>query len=294
MRVGVIGTGAIGYPMVERLLYCGNDVFFYARRREVIISLSEKGAVYMNKQELARNSEVVLLIVNTYEQCEECIREVLDGMPQGSCLIVHSTVAPNEMKNLNMSCTRAGVEFLAAPVTGGVAGARKGTLTIIVGGKKETLTRVKSVLNAMGSTIIYTGENPEAAAIMKLLVQMLVGINTTATAEALVLGEKNGLDPHLIYKTICASAGTSLIFRNRANTIMERDFATRGTIEIMYKDLRYCAELAAENGCTLPVTQSCFNMFQIGAKVLENKAEDFSAIVKVYEKWANTIVDGRE
>lgn len=289
MNVGVIGTGAIGLPIAERILNNGFNLCFYARNKETIDYFQKKSGTFKSIMELGSDCEVVLLILNTYEQCFECLKELLKTMKSGT-VIVNSTISPQETRVLYKICLDSQVDFIAAPVTGGVAGAKKGELTIITAGHKEVVEKNRNVLSAFGSNIVYMGEDVGTAAVMKLLVQMLVGINTAAASEALTLGVKCGLPAELIYNTICSSAGVSKIFQNRANTIIDRNFSKRGTIDILTKDLKYCAALANDTACPLPMVQTCCNIFQAGQNTLENTSEDFSAIVKVYEEWANIVV----
>ncbi len=291
MTIGMIGTGAMGRPMAERLLKAGFDFSFYARRKEVVAHLEGCGGKSCSIRELGERCEVVLLILNSYPQCRECAEELLQTMKSG-CVVVHSTISPKEMEALAELCAAHGVELLAAPMTGGVAGAKNGTLTLIVGGSAARLEQLRPVFSVLGTNIVHTGETVDSASTMKLLVQLLVGINTAATAEALVLGAKSGLDPELVYSTICASAGVSKIFTNRGNTMIARDFATRGTLSILHKDLRYCIEKANETECTLPLGQTVNSIFQLGLNTLPDPSEDFSAIVKVYEAWAGVSVGG--
>lgn len=293
MTVGIVGTGAIGFPIAEQIIKHGFELLFYARREEVIAELRERGAEYVSMCELGKRSDVVLLFPNTYEQCLECTEEILTGMDKG-VIVVGATISPEEMVTLTGICAKRGVETVAAPVTGGVKGAKEGTLTVITSGRKETVDAVSPVLSTFGNNIVYVSDNIGAGFTMKLLVQLLVGINTVATGEALVLGVKNGLDPRLVYDTLCKSAGTSRIFENRGSTILERNFDKRGTIDILCKDITYSAELASRSGCPIMLGQACANVCRIGQNVLEDTSQDFSALVKLYEEWAGVVVDGRE
>lgn len=293
MKVGIVGTGAIGLPIAEQVIKHGFELYFYARRENVIAELQEQGASCVPLETLGENSDVVLLFLNTYAQCLECVQEILKGMHKGT-VVVGSTISPKEMEILAERCAENGVEAVAAPVTGGVKGAKDGTLTIMTSGKRQVVDEVTPVLSAFGTNVVFVGEEVGAGLIMKLLVQLLVGINTAAMSEALVLGVKNGLDPQLIYDTLCKSAGTSRIFENRGNTVIARNFEKRGTIDILHKDIMYSAELANNSGCPIMLGQACANMFQIGRNVLEDTSQDFSAIVQVYEQWAGVTVKGTE
>ena len=289
MKIGLIGPGRMGLPMSERLIEKGYDLRFYARKSEVIDHLSHKGGKYACIKELGKECDVVLFVLNTFEQCQICLDELLLTLTRG-IVVVHSTISPSEMELLGKTCNKMGIDFVAAPLTGGVAGAKQGSLTVLVGGSDNCLEELHPIFNAIGSNIVHTGLSYSSAASMKLLVQLLVGINTVATAETLILGMKSGLDPELIYSTICSSAGESRIFQNRANTIINRNFSSRGTVDIMQKDLKYCVEEANKKECMLPLVQLAHNIFSIGSNTLADTSEDFSAIVKVYEEWMNITI----
>lgn len=289
MKVGIVGTGAIGFPIAERIVKRGHELCFYARRQDVIAQLENLGAKFVCLRDMGKSCNVILLFLKTYEQCLECITEIMITMKKG-VVAVGSTISPEEMCHLNNICAQSGIETVAIPVTGGVKGAKDGKLTIIASGNRARIYHLEPVFSSFG-TINFISEEIKTAHIMKLLVQLLVGINTVAMAEAFTLGIKSGLDPHLIYDTICQSAGTTRIFENRGEAVISRNFEKRGTVDILYKDLQYCAELGSKSRCPIPIGQLCFNIFQIGACVLNDTQEDFSAIVQLYEQWSETVIE---
>ena len=133
--------------------------------------------------------------------------------------------------------------------------------------------------------IVYVDEKPGQAEVLKALVQLLVGINSVAMSEAMTLGVKAGLDPETIYDTITNSAGTSRIFENRGQKVMDRDFNKRGTINIINKDLTIASKLAFDKKSPLFLGAIAKQMFQI-ASHQNDPLEDFNAVVKVYESMA--------
>ncbi len=289
MNVGIIGTGAIGLPIAERIIDGGFELNFYARRQEIIDGLCAKGAKFCeNAEALGAKCDTVLLFVNTYDQCVECTEELLKSM-NGGIIAVGATISPKQMAQLQKLCAEKNVAAIACPVTGGVKGAREGTLTIILSGDEKAVEALTPCFNTFGKNLYMLGEDIGRAHIMKSLVQLLVGINTVATAEVLMLGKKSGLDPEKIYETVCNSAGTSRIFENRACTMIEGDFRRRGTVSILQKDLKISKELALDNNVPLLLGDAVSRLFGIGAQMLDC-TEDFSAIAKLYEQWCNTTI----
>lgn len=290
MKIGMIGTGAIGLPIAKRIIAHDFDFYFYARRNTVISQLQEFGAQYVGLQEMGEICDVVLLFLNTYAQCLECVNEILPTMREGT-VVVGSTISPYEMCDLLNICRQGGVEAVAAPVTGGVKGGEEGTLTIITSGSHALVNKLEPLFSSFGKRIVYAGTDIRAAHTMKLLVQLLVGINTAAMCEVLTLGVKNGLDPNLIYSTVCSSAGTTRIFENRGGTVIARNYERRGTVDILCKDLGYCVEMGNRSNCPIPIGQLCSNIFQMGGHMLNDTTQDFSAIIQLYEKWSGTVVE---
>ncbi len=294
MEYGIIGTGAIGLPIAKRIVNGGVKLKFYARRSEVIDELKADGAeFYGSTGELGAACDVVFLFVNTYDQCVECTETLLSTMKRGGIILIGATISPKQMAVLDKMCADKGITALASPVTGGVKGAREGTLTVILSGDSAAIEKVTPCIKTFGSHLYDLGEDVKLAHTMKSLVQLLVGINTVATAEVLVLGTKSGLDPNQIYETICNSAGVSRIFENRACTMIARDFRRRGTVNILQKDLKISKELALDANIPLLLGDPASRLFSIGTQMLDGE-QDFSAIVKLYETWGNIKLSDEE
>ena len=282
LKIGIIGTGAIGYPVALNMNKFHN-VSFYARKENVIKSLINNGLKYNTIEELAHKQEIIFLFVKTYEQCEECIEKLILNNFIGT-LIVGATISPYEMEKIEEECNKKNILTLAMPVTGGVTGAENATLTLIVSGKHIAFEKVSHVLTSFSKEIVYLGENIKSAHIMKALVQFLVSVNTIATSEVLTLGLKMGLDGYDIYKTIINSAGSSKIFENRAITILEDNFNRRGSIDILKKDLNIVNDLMRKSETIMILPPICLSLFNIANNILNNE-EDFSSLIKLYKEW---------
>ncbi len=282
MSVGIIGTGAIGLPIAKRILSGGFSLNFSARKENVCNELCECGAKsFEDPESLGSECDTVFIFVNTFEQCEECVSKLLKTMC-GGIIVIGATISPEQMEYLDKICREKSVKTIAAPVTGGVKGAIEGTLTIILSGNKNDVDAVSEYTKTFGKNLYFLGEKIGFAHTMKALVQLLVGINTVATAEALILGQKNGLEPQQIYDVISNSAGTSRIFENRACTMIKGDFSKRGTINILQKDLKISKKMAMDSNVPLVLGDVCSRLFNVGANVLDGE-EDFSAIIKLLD-----------
>lgn len=281
--IGIIGTGAIGLPITKNLIHKGYKINFFARKQDVIKELLHIGGVYLNNiEQMGESCNIVFLFVKDYDDCHSCIKKLLVKMKEGT-IIVGSTIAPNEIRELYNLCLTKSINLVSAPVTGGVQGATNGTLTTIISGKQCIVNDLYKIISAYSKEIINLGEDISLSFIMKALVQYLVSVNTVALVEAYLLAIKNGLNKELTYKVICNSSGNSKIFESRYPTIMDNDFHKRGTIEILAKDLNIVMDISKYSGVPLLMGALVNNLFNVANCTLDNH-EDFSAILKLYEK----------
>lgn len=283
-KVGIIGTGAIGLPIAQRMIDGNLNLLFYARNSKVINLLVDCGGKFIDSvEELGEACDKVFLFVKNFDDCMDCIKKLLVKMRDG-IIVIGATISPEEIMVLENKCKGNNVSLISAPVTGGVRGAVSGTLTTMVSGNINTVETLKPVFNTYCSKIVYMGNELKSAFVMKSLVQFLVGINTVALAETFVLGEGNGLSREQIYDVICSSAGASKIFENRGRRIIQGDYAKQGTIEILNKDLNIVHEIAKNTGVPVFLESVVVKLFNV-ANVKLNNQEDFNAIIKLYDKF---------
>ncbi len=283
-NIGIIGTGSIGLPIAKRIVKAGHGLSFFARHDNVIQDLIQYGAVYMDEiEKLGKHCAVIFLFVNDYKGCSDCINHLLVEMERG-IIVVGSTISPEETLSLCHLCEpKKDVHVISAPVTGGVQGAKDGTLTTIISGKQTLIDSLNEVILSYSKKIVYLGEDVSRACSMKALVQYLVAVNTAALSEVYLLGVHSGLPPEAIYDVVTHSSGTTKIFESRCPTIMKNDFHKRGTIKIMAKDLNIVMDMAKTNGTPLLIGALVKSLFDAGNSSLDNQ-EDFSAIFKLYQR----------
>jgi 3-hydroxyisobutyrate dehydrogenase len=254
-RVGFIGLGIMGRRMAENLLRNGYELTVFNRSARSVNELASAGAVAANNpREVAKQSDVVIDMVTDAPDVEQVMlgkNGVIEGAKSELIVIDMSTNSPNFARSMSSKLSRKGIEFLDAPVSGGDQGARTGTLTIMVGGKKRVFQKCVPVLQAMGKEIVYMGDSGSGQA-TKLCNQVAVSIHTLATSEALLLGTSAGLDLNNLLKVLTAGAAGSWNLENLGPKIINGDFEPGFKAEHLSKDLRYVMQVSEENRISLP------------------------------------------
>ena len=297
MQVGFIGIGVMGRPMALNLLKAGHDVTIYARhpeKTEVQEVLKAGAKQAPSLRAVAMASEVVITMVPNSPQVEEVVAApggILEGARKGLIIIDMSTIAPSVTRALSEKAAAKGVHFLDAPVSGGSQGAINGTLSIMVGGEKESFERALPVLEAMGKkeNITYVGPSGSGE-VVKLINNMLVGSITAATAEAFVLGVKAGADVATMAKIIGTSTGASWQLANQFplrafNGSFKPGFMT----DLLHKDLGLALDLAAENQTDVAMT-ALARQFYEQAQATGHGKDDYTSLLKVLEEKAGVEV----
>jgi 3-hydroxyisobutyrate dehydrogenase-like beta-hydroxyacid dehydrogenase len=204
-----------------------------------------------------------------------------------------SSIAPHTSKYVASEARKKGIKFLDAPVSGGTTGAEKGTLTIMVGGDKALLDEHLEILGTMGKTIYHVGEVGMGETV-KMVNQMLVGINLAGIAEAFVMGTKLGVAPEVLYKIIRASSGNSFLIEHRVpNYILTGNFTQPGfAVDLLRKDLGLALESAKVDKVPLFLTGQAYQYYtRATAEGLGKK--DMSSVIELLEKTAGVQVRGK-
>lgn len=235
--VGFIGLGAMGVPMVNRLLEAGFPVIGTTRSRERAASVLEAGMEWADDvAQVATSASVVMTALPTEQAVRAVVIEALDHAGEGQVIVDHSTVSVNLAKELSSLADGRSVGFLDAPVSGGPAGARAGTLTVMVGGQPGHLEQVSPQIRAYGDPIHFCGP-PGSGQVVKLVNQLLVGIHTVAAAEASELALRLGADPSQILEVVGTSFGASTMLARNLPRIAEEDFEAATSVKLLSKDL---------------------------------------------------------
>lgn len=291
-RIGFIGLGIMGRPMARNLMKAGFPLTVWNRSRPGIDELVSEGAAEGGSPaDVARRSNVVITIVGDSPDVEEVAlgaKGIIEGAHPGLMHIDMTTMSPQVTRRIAERLAEAGVEMLDAPVSGGQQGAIEGTLSIMVGGKAETLERCRPALAAMGGKIVHCGP-AGAGQTVKLCNQIAVALTNLGMCEALVFAARSGIDPRVMIEAVSAGAGTSWQLQNLAPRVLERDFRPGFKVAHQRKDLRLALEAAAAMAAPLPGTGLVAEMFA----ALETDGlgeEGTQALVKALEKLADVEV----
>ena len=284
-KIGFIGLGIMGKPMVRNLLKAGFSPIVFNRSQSAIDELVSEGATSGNSaKEVTENSDVVITMLPDTPDVEAIVlgeNGVLAGANEGLLLIDMSTISPVATRDISTELAKAGIKMLDAPVSGGDKGAIAGTLSIMVGGEESDFERAKPIFEAMGKTIIHCGAIG-AGQIVKACNQIVVAIVIEAVSEALVLGSKAGVKPDVILQVLSGGLAQNRVMDLRGKTMIEHNFTPGFKAKLHHKDLNIVLQTAQEYGVKLPVSSLVEQMF--AGLVEKGKGDlDHSSLLTVIE-----------
>jgi 3-hydroxyisobutyrate dehydrogenase len=280
--------------MAKRLIAAGFELTVFDVAGEAALELAALGArVADGPARVAEKSDIVLTSLPNPAILTEVVSGALTGSLRPGALVVDlSTVDPETARNLAKEVEAAGGRMVDAPVSGGVAGAESGRLTIMVGGDNEDVKRAEEALKHLGEKILHVGGSGSGQA-MKIVNNLLLGINMAAVAEAMTLGVKLGLDPEIMANVASQSSGASYALSAKAaRFILAGNFAPGFAVDLQYKDLDLALAAAGRLSFPSPMGSAAKFLFEI-ARAGGRGREDVSAVIKFYEEAAGTEVRGR-
>lgn len=247
LKTGVIGLGAMGAPMARHLADRGFLAGIWNRTSKVAEALSAELGIARKESpsELAADCNVLLTCVSADDDLESVLDQARTGLNAGDAVIDTSTVSPVLTRRLAEQLAPIPVGFVDAPVSGGVEGAVKGTLSVMAGGDFATFSRVLPVLEAFSSTVTHMGPVGSGQA-TKAVNQVIVGGVAEAVCEALALSEKLNLPSERLLSVLCGGAADSWFLRHRGQSMLESRFETGFKLSLLLKDLKIIRALARE------------------------------------------------
>jgi 2-hydroxy-3-oxopropionate reductase len=289
MKIGFIGLGIMGKPMAKNLIKAGHELIVLDIEKSVVQELVGLGAEAAGSAaEVASKTKVMItMLPNSPEVKQVALGEggIIEGVTAGSVLIDMSSIAPLASKEIAAALAEKGVEMLDAPVSGGEPKAIEGTIAVMVGGKKEIFDAHYDIMMAMAGSVVYVGEIG-AGNTAKLCNQVVVALNIAAVAEALVLAQKAGVSPDLVYQAIRGGLAGSTVMDAKAPMMMDRNYKPGFRIDLHIKDLANVLETSRSVGAPLPLAAQAMEIMQ-AIKQDGCGVEDHASIVKFYEKLAN-------
>jgi 3-hydroxyisobutyrate dehydrogenase-like beta-hydroxyacid dehydrogenase len=286
--LGFVGVGRMGGPMANRLLDAGHALCVFDTNAEAMKPLAARGArVATSAEDVASSSDMVFISLPT-PPIVQAVSLGERGILKGSrlkTLIDLSTTGPTIAGVVAKSASERGVAWVDSPVSGGVGGATKGTLAVMVSCRKETFPVVDPVLKTFGKTF-YVGEKPGLAQIAKLANNLLAAAAIVLSSEALAMGVKAGLDATTLCDIINAGSGRNSATQDKfPKSVIPRTFDFGFATGLSYKDVRLCLDEAEALGVPMVAGAAVRQMLAItNAKF--GPDSDFTCIAKVVEEWA--------
>lgn len=293
MKIGFIGLGIMGKPMAKNLVKAGHDLVVFDFNKDSVADLVSCGAAAAETgKEVAAQVEVVITMVPNSPHVRAAVlgeNGVAEGAKPGTVLIDMSSIDPTESKAIGAELEKFGIEMLDAPVSGGEPKAIDGTLSVMVGGKKELFDKYYDMLMVMAGSVVYVGALGSGN-VAKLANQIVVAVNIAAVSEALTFAKKAGTDPELVYQAIRGGLAGSTVMDAKAPMMLERNFKPGFRIELHIKDLNNALNAAHAISSPVPLTGQLMEIMQ-ALRADGNDKDDHSAIVKYYEKISNAVVE---
>ena len=284
MSVGFIGLGNMGQGMADNLLAKDADPLVFTRTRSKVDAMVERGARgAASATELTGQVDVVLACLPSVQtSIDVLIGEVIPAAKSGQVIVDHSTVDIGTSRKCAEAASERGAMFIDAPISGGPTGAAGGTLAIMCGGDQAAFDAALPYFNLMGANVKLMGPNGAGTA-MKLINQLLVGINTVAAAEAFALANSAGVDIQTAADLLSVSWGGSTMVGRSAPITAAREFENSAApVRNLDKDLGIIKDLAESEGLSLELALKAQEMF--GAMMSDGQGEnDIAGVLEVIE-----------
>jgi len=288
ISIGFIGAGNMGLPMLKNLKRDGFDIKVYDQDKKVTKKLEKDKIKSVNNLRAVANNDFIISILPDTTDVESVFNYetgINQFLKPGTIVIDMSTISSSSAIEIGKKLHKQQVEFLDAPVSGGVKGAIESNLSIMVGGKKDTFKKSLLILNSFGKNIVYAGKLGMGQ-VFKMCNQVMVGSHIQAMCEAFALCKAKGGDLKLLRDTLIGGSANSWLLENLGNQILEKNDKAGFRIDLQLKDLRLANEAAFESGVPLP------GLSLVMALYLETKAHNEGkngnqSLFKTYDRMTN-------
>jgi len=292
--IGFVGVGRMGGHMASRLLDAGNTLCIFDTSADAIAPLAARGAmVATSPADVASNARIVLMSLPT-PQIVQNVALGANGISSGSSVKVVvdlSTSGPGVATIISKGLAEKGVVTFDSPVSGGMKGAKDGTLAVMVSGPKATYPEIEPILKSFGK-LFYTGEKAGLAQTAKLANNLLAAAALVVSSEAMAMGVKAGLDPKILLDIINAGSGRNSATQDKfPRSVLPGTFDFGFATGLSYKDVRLCVDEAEALGVPMVVGAAVRQMLAV-TQARFGAQSDFTCIAKVLEEWAGVQIRG--
>src|ERR1700723_3244038 len=294
MDIGFIGLGKMGFPMARRLIEAKHQLVIFDQRKEAEDPLVALGAqVVSSPKDVADRTETVMASLPSLQASLD-VATGSSGVIEGKKVrrfVDLSTVGSHMAVRIHDLLVKKNIVQLDSPVSGGVGGAEKGTLAVMVSGPRTDFEAVKPALDVIGK-VFFIGEKPGSAQTMKLANNLLSATAVVATSEAVVMGVKSGLDPTVMIDVINAGSGMNTASRDKfPRAVLPRSFDFGFATGLMVKDVRLALDEMKSLGLSMEVAEAVGRLWEV--VIRETGADsDFTSAIKPIEKKAGVVVGG--
>lgn len=292
-KVAFIGLGNMGGPMAANLVQAGHEVTVFDLSATAMAGLQEQGAQVADSAAAAVAGKAIVVSMLPADKHVEALYVgpdgIASGMTAGTLVVDCSTISADCARGLSKDLASQGLRYIDAPVSGGVGGAKAGTLTFICGGEASAVDDARPVLNDMGKNVFHAGP-AGAGQVAKICNNMLLAVLMSGTSEALQLGQANGLDPKVLSDIMLQSSGRNwtLEVYNPCPGVMDgvpssNDYNGGFLVDLMLKDLGLALNTATESDSAAPLGELAQQLYQRHSEQGYGQ-KDFSSIFQSYAK----------
>jgi 3-hydroxyisobutyrate dehydrogenase-like beta-hydroxyacid dehydrogenase len=288
---GFIGVGRMGGHMARRLLAAGHSLTVFDTSKEATDDLAKSGAqVASSALEVANVTEVAFLSLPTPDVVQK-VCSGLTGAKKAKIIADCSTTGPKVARIAQAELAKHGITYVDVPVSGGMKGAKDGTLAVMVSGPKAAYEKLESAIKNFGK-VFFCGEGAGQAQVMKLANNLLAAAVIVLSSEAIAMGVKAGLNPRQMCDIINAGSGRNSATQDKfPRSVLPGTFDFGFATGLSYKDVRLCLEEADAQGVPMIAGAAVFQMLGV-TKARFGAESDFTSIARVYEEWAGVEIRG--
>ena len=286
--IGFIGAGNMGLPMLKNLIKQGYEVKVYDINPKITNKLEKDKIKSVNNLRGIANSNFIISILPDTNDVENVFNNrtgINSYLKPGTVVIDMSTISSKSAIDIGKTLQKIQVDFLDAPVSGGVKGAQNGNLSIMVGGKKDIFKKSLNILNCFGKNVIYAGKSGMGQ-IFKMCNQIMVGSHIQAMCEAFALCKSKGGNLNLLRETLMGGSANSWMLENLGNHVIDKNDQAGFRIDLQLKDLRLASEAAFESGVPLPGL-SLVQTLYLGSRAHNEGKNGNQSLFKTYDRMTN-------
>jgi 3-hydroxyisobutyrate dehydrogenase len=288
-QLGFIGLGHMGSHMVERLINAGYHMTVYDRTKDRAQVFGQRGAIIAGTpKDLAASCNVILSCVTNDSALDAVMLEqdgAINGLREESIIIDMSTVSPNTSRRICAAVKEKGVPMLDAAVSGSVPQVEQGQLLIFVGGERAMYEQCRPILDVLGKQSFYIGASGMGTS-MKLVVNALLGLGLQAVAEAIVLGEKSGIEKNLLLDVLGQTSVISPNHKAKLDNVRREQYPDNFGLALMYKDFGLILDQAAQLSVPMPATAAAQQAYAAAMVATQGQEEDYSVVMRFMEQLA--------